>query len=165
MGRDQELERLHKNFTTGKGLVTQALTGLGGIGKTQTALEYAKRYREEYQTVFWAQAENREVLFGDMTTLAGLLQLPAHNLSEQKVVVGAVTRWLEVNTHWLLILDNVDDLALVRELLPSRWLIKSGTDPAANEGGGWFEDEGSVLGWRRSDAHSPQADGSDRRGD
>lgn len=117
-GRERELESLRKTFMARAGLVTQALTGLGGMGKTQTALAYAHRYRAEYQTVFWAQAENREVLFGDMTRFASILQLPARDISEQQVIVGAVTRWLEANTNWLLILDNVNDLALVREVLP-----------------------------------------------
>ena len=49
--------------------------------------------------------------------------------------------------------------------LVSRWLIRSGTEPAANEERGGLQIKGAVLGWRRSDAHSPQADGSDRRGD
>ncbi|HEU5367627.1 MAG TPA: TIR domain-containing protein, partial [Ktedonobacterales bacterium] len=117
-GRERELESLRNTFMARAGLVTQALTGLGGMGKTQTALAYAHRYRQEYHTVFWAQAENREVLFGDMTRFASLLQLPARDISEQQVIVGAVTRWLEANTNWLLILDNVNDLALVREVLP-----------------------------------------------
>jgi hypothetical protein len=46
-----------------------------------------------------------------------------------------------------------------------RWLIKSGTGPAAKEGVGWFKGERSILGWKGSDAHSPQADGTNRRGD
>jgi hypothetical protein len=38
----------------------QAISGLGGIGKTQLALEYAYRFRQDYQAVLWAQADTRE---------------------------------------------------------------------------------------------------------
>ncbi len=97
--------------------MVHGLTGLGGIGKTQTALAYASRYRQEYQAVFWTQAKDRGVLFGAMTTLAALLNLPARNLSNQEAIVGAVTRWLKKITGRLLALDNVTDLALMREVL------------------------------------------------
>jgi tetratricopeptide (TPR) repeat protein len=101
-----------------------ALTGLGGVGKTQTAAEYAHRQRDKYQAVFWLRAETRETLFTDLTTLARLLKLPEADAQEQKLAVDAAQRWLDEDDNWLLILDNVNDLktvdVLTRKARPQR---------------------------------------------
>lgn len=120
-GRADLLEQMHASFAKAKErLVTQALTGLGGVGKTQMALEYAYRYQEEYQAVFWVQAETREQLEGGMAQLAILLNIPERDTPEQTKIVAAVRRWLETHPSWLLVLDNVEELAVVCDLLPTR---------------------------------------------
>lgn len=55
-GRDDVIEQLHKALNAeGSAALGQAIHGLGGIGKTQTAVEYCDRYREEYQAVLWTR--------------------------------------------------------------------------------------------------------------
>jgi hypothetical protein len=49
---------------------------MGGIGKTQTALEYAYRHRQEYKDVLWVNASTHETLVADFAGIAGLLDLP-----------------------------------------------------------------------------------------
>ena len=59
-GRRGHLADLRKRLTErGRGRLAQAISGLGGIGKTQTAVEYAYRYRDEYEAVLWLNAESR----------------------------------------------------------------------------------------------------------
>src|SRR5262249_7261487 len=108
-GREAFLERLHEALTTRS--VPQAICGLAGMGKTQTALEYASRWRDAYSAVLWADATSRESLTADFVAFAEALELPVSPDDEPPVVVAAVMRWLEQNAGWLLVLDNVDELA------------------------------------------------------
>ncbi len=120
-GREHPLQQLADAFQS-RGLASvrqpQALSGLGGIGKTQIAIEYAYRFSAHYQAVLWARAATREALLADYVAFAELLALPQAQMGEQARVVQAVKQWLATHTGWLLILDNADDLALAREFLP-----------------------------------------------
>ncbi len=119
-GRKEILERLRHAFTedTNAGTKILVLSGMGGMGKTQTALEYAYLYKEDYHTVLWAKADSPEVLNTDFASFAGPLNVPGEREQDQKYAVDAVKRWLEVHTNWLLVLDNVEDLDMVRDYLP-----------------------------------------------
>src|SRR5690242_7615941 len=78
-GREDILQSLHQQLSREHvpGLIhSQAISGLGGIGKTQIALEYTYRYRQDYRCVFWTNAANRETLLTDLVIIADLLQLP-----------------------------------------------------------------------------------------
>ncbi len=122
-GREPLLALLHKRLSTARTAALthpQALYGLGGIGKTQTAAEYAFRYGDEYTHVFWMRAATRETLVADFVTLAELLDLPEKDEQDQPRMVAAVKRWLAAHADWLFILDNADDLHLTQEFLPTR---------------------------------------------
>ncbi len=123
-GRDTVLHTLHQALTRQRTAVltqvqTQAISGLGGIGKTQTAIEYAYRYRDEYRVVLWAKADSREALSSDFVAIAGVLQLPEKDAQDQSLTVNAIKQWLERSTDWLLILDNADDLPIAQQFLPT----------------------------------------------
>ena len=94
------------------------ISGLGGIGKTQTAVEYAYRSRDSYPFVLSVPANTPETLRSNFVALAGVLNLPERDAREQQMVVHAVKQWFETHTGWLLIFDNADDLAMVRDYLP-----------------------------------------------
>src|SRR5215469_2123692 len=111
-GREAVLKFVHATLQTGQPTAlaqAQAISGLGGIGKTQTAVEYAYRYRSAYRFVLWAKADKLETLHADLRTIATLLDLPEQDAQDQTLLVAAVKRWLGEQRDWLLILDNADD--------------------------------------------------------
>lgn len=120
-GREALLTRLHDQFHTTKTSAltrVQAISGLGGIGKTQIAVEYTYRYQDEYEAVLWVGAETRLSLFTNFVKLAAVLQLPTKDTQDQEQVAVAVKHWLETHTGWLLILDGADDVRMATEILP-----------------------------------------------
>ncbi len=96
-----------------------ALQGLGGVGKTQVALEYTYRHALEYSALFWVNAEGEEQLTASVLRIAEVLQLPERGEAEQPRIVAAVQRWLGNHDSWLLIWDNLDNPELLVHWLPA----------------------------------------------
>ncbi len=135
-GRDELLDQLDEllapfeqaaTLTSRRVALTQpqAITGLGGIGKTQIAVEYAYRSRDSgrYRHTFWVNAASQETILASFVEIATLLpEFAARNETDQRKLIEAVKHWLEqCKQPWLLIFDNVDhdgDLPAIREYLP-----------------------------------------------
>jgi transcriptional regulator with XRE-family HTH domain len=132
-GRDDLLELLdqhlspvaqHAATTSHRVALTQpqAIKGLGGIGKTQIAVEYAYRSQEQsrYMHTLWINAASEETMMNSFVMLAELLPtFPQKQETDQHKLVMAIKRWLEqCQQPWLLIFDNADDLSLVQDYLP-----------------------------------------------
>lgn len=120
-GRGEVLQQLHAMLhspSTGASSQSATIAGLAGMGKTQTAIEYAYHYAGEYRAVLWMQAETADTISASLNAIARLLDLPEHDAPDYQQVVAAVTRWLAHNEGWLLIVDNVEDVEIVKPLVP-----------------------------------------------
>jgi tetratricopeptide (TPR) repeat protein len=122
-GRDLLLAEVHARLTQPEVERRRvALTGLGGMGKTQLAVEHAYRRRADYDLVWWVRSEQPTSLLGDYAALGRQPPLTADlRLAEdasQEVVAAAVRGWLERHRRWLLVLDNVAEPAATAGLLP-----------------------------------------------
>jgi hypothetical protein len=109
-GRDSFLDRLHASLHKGgtAAIAGKAVHGMGGVGKTRAAVEYAWRYRNDYTALFLLSAETPDKLRSAVAALAVPLHLAAAALPEEEARLEAVLAWLNANPGWLLILDNID---------------------------------------------------------
>jgi len=94
-----------------------ALYGLGGVGKTQIALEYAYRHRSDYTYIFWLPAVDQAQLLSGFANIANLTGCTS-SLTSGDDTAKAVLRWLRDTENWLLILDNLDDISVAAGYLP-----------------------------------------------
>jgi hypothetical protein len=117
-GRETVLADIAGNLRTSGLLAVCALKGMGGVGKTQLALEYAFRHADEYQVVAWLRAEDAGTLDADFARLAAALGLPEADAPEEHRRIDAAKAWLANHDRWLLIFDNAPDPRLIRSYLP-----------------------------------------------
>ncbi len=96
------------------------LHGMGGVGKSQLAVEFARRHQENFSAIFWIASSNKEKL--RRTIVAHAQRLPPHQIPEMTrslskdnvkdfgAIIENVLKWFSrpSNTKWLLIFDNVD---------------------------------------------------------
>lgn len=117
IGRTGKLNDLHSALTKRQGaaVVSRALVGVGGVGKTRLAVEYAWSHAADYSALLFARADDPTTLDANIAALVGaeVLDLAQEEASEDVTKIEAVLRWLEANPTWLLILDNVDDAKAV----------------------------------------------------
>lgn len=118
-GREDELAQIETALRSGQSAaLTQTLSGLGGVGKTQLAVEYPYRHAAEYRVVWWLRAEQPTTLAADYARLAQELGLPEKDSADQPAAIDAVRRWLERNNGWLLIFDNANESQEVQPYRP-----------------------------------------------
>ncbi len=92
-----------------------AVHGLGGVGKTRAALEYAWRYASDYTALLFASAPSAAELRANLANLVAVLGMKAETASVDQQL-AAVLEWLDTHPGWLLVLDNVDTVEAVREV-------------------------------------------------
>ena len=100
----------------------QAVQGLGGVGKTAIAIEYAYRHRSDYDLVWWISADQLPSVRAALAQLAGRLGVESTAAAGIDGAIAAVLDALrrgDPYSRWLLIFDNADQPEDVLELIPS----------------------------------------------
>lgn len=109
-GRADELDKLKQLFdarVTGTAIV--AVHGLGGVGKTQLALRYARSCAAGYDVIWWVRAEHPATLAADFADLATALRLSPRGETDQRAAIDAVKHWLARSARWIVVFDSVRD--------------------------------------------------------
>ena len=118
-GRTELLEALRTKLMHGRpAVLTQAISGLGGVGKTELAVEYAYQNASDYELVWWVRAEEPALLATDFAGLAEYLDLSEKDVLDQREAITAARRWFESHDRWLLVFDNAEELGDLLPYLP-----------------------------------------------
>jgi tetratricopeptide (TPR) repeat protein len=123
-GRDSMIERLRKALLAGSkaSVLPQALHGLGGVGKTQLAIEYSYRFADQYDLIWWISAEQPTAVRATLAQLGDRLGLPPSQ-DIQQTAATVLNALSSSSMRWLLVYDNADKpddlLADEAPLIPS----------------------------------------------
>ena len=148
VGQTEILDSIHKS------LILEArpdmtsryvLYGLGGIGKTQIALEFSYLYRDEFDVIYWLRADNYNMFlksYFDLYCNASMRQVMGINLSDEKdyeIIARQIVAWFNncQYINWLLIIDNADELETV--------VLNQNEKPDIRRGGTGLQETGSCF--------------------
>lgn len=121
VGRQEELKNIHKLLQSNGSRRTVVLHGLGGIGKTQLAAQYAKIHKGDYSAIFWLDIRDENSVKNGFIRIAKriLREQPGAGMiaddSNPYLLINAVKEWLDQpkNTQWLIVFDNYDNPKVV----------------------------------------------------
>ncbi|KAL4766729.1 hypothetical protein BDW60DRAFT_27146 [Aspergillus nidulans var. acristatus] len=136
VGRQEEIHKLEELISLPNGPRKLAITGLGGVGKTQVALElaYRMRDREAECSIFWIPCTSYAAVEQAYMTIAQMAGIPDAKPAEVKELIKAYLGQRDEN--WLLIFDNADDMAM--------WTKGTSTAPPLKDFLP-FNDQGHIL--------------------
>jgi tetratricopeptide (TPR) repeat protein len=116
-GRDDLLSQLERSLDIDQATAVVATHGLGGVGKTQLAMEYAHRHQADYDLIWWVPAETSLLVATSLAALASRLGLA--NDASQEDQVAAVLADLARRARWLIVYDNVEQPTDLTGLRPA----------------------------------------------
>ncbi|MET8312008.1 tetratricopeptide repeat protein, partial [Micromonospora sp. NPDC005173] len=117
VGRQEEFAELEEVMSAGSGVICQAVHGLGGVGKTELALQYAHRWRDRYLVRWWVTADSPATIESGLAALTARMNPELVLTATAAEAAGWAVGWLQNQSGWLLVLDNVEQRSDVEPLL------------------------------------------------
>jgi hypothetical protein len=121
VGREELLENLRRRLMEpgeATAVLPEALHGMGGVGKSQTVVEYIYRHATEYDIVWWIPSEHTTQIRSSFVDLAKRLGIKAGSAETAVPAVLEALRSGMPDRRWILVFDNAEDPAVVRHFLP-----------------------------------------------
>lgn len=150
-GRKELLKSIYENFLNSKEILTpQVIVGLGGIGKSQTVLEYCYLQKNNYNIIWWISCEDKLNISTTFINLAGKLNLPESEIEGFEAKKQAVRNYLSSNDSYLIVFDNSSSQEEINEFIPQGTgghILVTSRNPNWNE----FGIIHSVSEWSRSE--------------
>ncbi|MFB6841431.1 FxSxx-COOH system tetratricopeptide repeat protein [Streptomyces sp. NPDC056361] len=122
VGREDVLAQVREQLLTGdtSAVLPHTLHGMGGVGKSQIAIEYVYRYAADYDVVWWIPSEQPTMILTALTELAQRMGLNVSNEANRAVpAVREALRRGDPYTRWLLVFDNAENVEAVRPYFPT----------------------------------------------
>ena len=119
-GREDLLEQLNGRLAQGvTAVLPEALHGMGGVGKSQIAIEHVYRRSRDYRLIWWIPSEQTNLIVQSLIELGEQMGLRA---GADRSAVPAVLEALRVGepySNWLLVFDNAENPQEVRQFFPN----------------------------------------------
>ncbi|MFD4372131.1 FxSxx-COOH system tetratricopeptide repeat protein [Streptomyces sp. NPDC058486] len=122
VGREDLLTQIREQLLTGdtSAVLPHTLHGMGGVGKSQIAIEYVYRYAADYDVVWWIPSEQPSMILTALTELAQRMGLNVGDEANRAVpAVREALRRGEPYDRWLLVFDNAENVDAVRPHFPT----------------------------------------------
>ncbi|MFH8724398.1 FxSxx-COOH system tetratricopeptide repeat protein [Streptomyces termitum] len=122
VGREDLLAQIREQLLTGdtSAVLPHTLHGMGGVGKSQIAIEYVYRYASDYDVVWWIPSEQPAMILTALTELAQRMGLNVGSEANRAVpAVREALRRGEPYDRWLLVFDNAENVEAVRPYFPT----------------------------------------------
>ena len=119
VGRATELAELETLTPAGLSIFSQAqaVHGLGGVGKSELALQYAHRHRGDFTLIWWITAESIDAVESGLAELTYQLLPDSQVFTTRREAARWAAGWLQSHPGWLLVLDNVESRTDIEPLL------------------------------------------------